>query len=224
MIKQKFLALVWEQLFNYIKVDFMHNIQLKFLSAFVCIFIQIFNSGILFAQDENQTGREQVNIPNNFGIAVINMQVILSQSTAAIEVRANVEKLQNQYGDQIKKEEEQLRIQQENLQSQRSIMSAEAFSEAEASFRKNVDSLQKKVAEFNRKLEEMMSTGIQSVQKVAIRRLTEIARDEGYAIIMDTSAVVIAAEQINLTQKVIEKLNATLPSIKNLNETKENDQ
>ena len=200
----------------------MKNIKFKLLSIFSCIFIHLFIYNNLYAQEQSQTDGNPVKIPENFAIAVINMQDILAQSTAAIEVRAEVEMLQNKYGEQIASEEEKLRKEQETLQSQRSIMSAEAFSESEASFRKNVDALQKQVAEFNRELENMMSSGIQSVQRVAIRRLTEIARDEGYAIIMDTSAVVIAAEQINLTKKVIQKLNSTFPSIKNLQDPQEN--
>ena len=69
------------------------------------------------------------------------------------------------------------------------------------------------VAERNQLLEEMLSKSVQIIQLEAIKIITEIGKEKGLALTLDTSTVVIAANSINISSSVIELLNINLPEV-----------
>ena len=113
----------------------------------------------------------------------------------------------------LRTEEESLKLMQEELGSQRSILPPDEFSLMENDFRKKVENLQKIVAERNKLLENILSQSIQIIQTEAIKIITTIGRERGLALALDTSSVVIAADTINISTNVIERLNTNLPEI-----------
>ena len=58
-----------------------------------------------------------------------------------------------------------------------------------------------------------MARGMQIIQAEAVKHLKEIAAKEGYYAVFDASTTVIAADIINISELVAEKINKTLPKI-----------
>ena len=87
------------------------------------------------------------------------------------------------------------------------------FTELEGNFRKRVEGLQQMVAERNQLLEEILSKSVQVIQLEAIKIITDIGKEKGLALTLDTSSVVIAANSINISNSVIELLNINLPEV-----------
>ena len=71
----------------------------------------------------------------------------------------------------------------------------------------------KKLLLKNKFLENILSQSIQIIQTEAIKIITTIGREQGLALALDTSSVVIAADTINISTNVIERLNTNLPEI-----------
>ena len=69
------------------------------------------------------------------------------------------------------------------------------------------------VAERNQLLENILSQSVQTIQLEAIKIITEIGKEKGLALTLDTSSVVIAANSINISNSVIELLNINLPDV-----------
>ena len=69
------------------------------------------------------------------------------------------------------------------------------------------------VAEKNQLLENILSKSVQVIQGAAIKIITDIGREKGLALTLDTSSVVIAANSINISKTVIELLNINLPEV-----------
>ena len=63
-------------------------------------------------------------------------------------------------GEEIKAEEDSLKMLQEELSSQRSILPPDEFAILENDFRKKVENLQKVVAEKNELLENLLSQSV----------------------------------------------------------------
>ena len=59
----------------------------------------------------------------------------------------------------------------------------------------------------------MLSKSVQVIQLEAIKIITEIGKEKGLALTLDTSTVVIAANSINISSSVIELLNINLPEV-----------
>lgn len=223
MIKQKVSALTLEGYFNYIG-----NIMNKFIykTIFFIIFL-LLSTAISFSQDSNNESSnvDKVFIPEGFPLAVIDMKKVLSISTAATELQKEMEAIQAKYREELAIEEEKLKNEQEELKAQKSILAPEQYSEREKKFRSKVDKLQKKVTDINRNLESTIARGMQQIQREAVNQIAIISREKGYLMVFDTKSVVIAAEQINISEMVGKKLNEALPKlIKNNNKEKTSEQ
>ena len=125
---------------------------LKYCKYIVVIIIFFsFNS---YAQDaeEQPSNNESLNASDksHFPIVVVDMQFIVSRSTAAIQVRQELDSLKKKYGEEVKLEEEELRALQDELGVQRSILPPDEFTKLESEFRVKVERLQSKVAEKNK--------------------------------------------------------------------------
>jgi len=192
-------------------IFFKINIFLNILKIFL---VSIFCISISFAQEENlDENNNDLSISQTFPIAVVDMQRIVGQSSAAVKVREYIENKKEEFGTELKNEEQELKTIQEDLASQRSIMPPDEFAELEATFRKRVEALQQMVAERNQLLEEMLSKSVQIIQLEAIKIITEIGKEKQLALTLDTSTVVIAANSINISSSVIELLNINLPEV-----------
>ena len=58
-----------------------------------------------------------------------------------------------------------------------------------------------------------MAKGMQIIQKEAVKHMKEIAKKEGYLLVFDANTTVISADNINISNIVVEKLNKSLPKI-----------
>tara|TARA_Y100001960_G_scaffold129865_1_gene138160 strand:+ start:2424 stop:3032 length:609 start_codon:yes stop_codon:yes gene_type:complete len=186
----------------------------KYLKIFNFLIVFGFITNIAIAQEENIEAENNNSAINEaFPIAVVDMQKIVGQSLAAVKVREFIENKKQEFSSELKNEEEELKKLQEDLANQRSIMPPDEFTELEGNFRKRVEGLQQMVAERNQLLEEILSKSVQVIQLEAIKIITDIGKEKGLALTLDTSSVVIAANSINISNSVIELLNINLPEV-----------
>ena len=186
----------------------------KCFKIFNFLLVFCFMTNIAIAQEENVEAEDNNSAINEaFPIAVVDMQKIVGQSLAAVKVREFIENKKQEFGSELKNEEEELKKLQEDLANQRSIMPPDEFTELEGNFRKRVEALQQMVAERNQLLEDILSKSVQVIQLEAIKIITDIGKEKGLALTLDTSSVVIAANSINISSSVIELLNINLPEV-----------
>jgi len=188
-----------------LKIIFLVNLLLVF-------------STVTFSQEDSSESVEveKGSLPvsgKQFPIAVVDIQFIVGKSTAAVKVREYLENMKSEFGVELKTEEDALKKMQEELGSQRSILPPDEFSVMENDFRKKVENLQKTVADKNQLLENLLSQSIKIIQTEAIKIITNIGREKGLALALDTSSVVIAADSINISKIVIERLNTNLEEV-----------
>tara|TARA_E500000178_G_scaffold179292_1_gene177892 strand:+ start:326 stop:973 length:648 start_codon:yes stop_codon:yes gene_type:complete len=214
MIKQKHLVLTSEVYFK---------ILIYFIQ--ILLFLVLFHIDNSFSQEVKN--KNEVNINNtikNFPAVVIDMKKVLSKSTAWMKLQKDMQKIESDFKSDIEKEENDLKKEQENLVAQKSVLSDEQFKEKQNIFRGKVNKTQTKIEGIRRELESTMAKGMQIIQNEAIKHLKKIAAKEGYLLIFDASSTVIAADKINISDIVAEKLNGSLPSIKiDRNEEKKGD-
>ena len=187
---------------------------IKYFKILNFLLIFGFMTNLAIAQEENvEAENNNAAINEAFPIAVVDMQKIVGQSLAAVKVREFIENKKQEFSSELKNEEEELKKLQEDLANQRSIMPPDEFTELEGNFRKRVEGLQQMVAERNQLLEEILSKSVQVIQLEAIKIITDIGKEKGLALTLDTSSVVIAANSINISNSVIELLNINLPEV-----------
>lgn len=203
MIKQKHLALTLELFFKKNKLFF---IFLTFL-----LHLQTFSS---FSQEQSKKQQSNSKIVNSFPIVVIDMKLVLSKATSWKTLQGEIKELEESFKKDIAKEEKDLKKDQKSLVAQKSVISEEEYKEKEDVFRGKVKKTQTKIENIRRGLETTMAKGMQVIQAEAIKHLKQIAAAEGYLLVLDATSTVIAADKINISELVAEKLNKTLPKIK----------
>ena len=204
MIKQNHLVLTSE-------VYFKTFIFTLFLASL--LFFNHIDIGVSAEKEENKKDKISDSI-KNFPAVVIDMKKVLSKSTAWKKLQKDMQKIESNFKVEIEKEEEDLKKQQENLVAQKSVLSEEEFKEKQNVFRGKVNKIQTKIEGIRRELESTMAKGMQIIQNEAVKHLKEIASEKGYLLVFDATSTVIAADKINISELVAEKLNGTLPSIK----------
>ena len=162
------------------------------------------------------SNEEKIEVKKNiasFPAVVIDMKKVLSKSTAFTTLQKQIQKLEENFKKDIKAEEDVLKKEQENLLSQKSILSDEEFKEKENAFKQKVNKVQSKVEKVRRDLESTMARGMQVIQQEAVKHMKEISVKEGYLLVFDANSTVIAADKINISNLVADKLNKSLPKV-----------
>ncbi len=199
----------------------VHFFNLKFFLSLILINTFIINQNIVSADENSKKSIKKDQLKKDFGAAVIDMQKVLSKSTAWASLQKQVKVIEDNFKEQIKGEEENLKKEQENLRAQKSVLAKEQFTEKEEQFKAKVNKVQSKVQNARRELESTMARGMQIIQAEAVKHLKEIAAKEGYYAVFDASTTIIAADIINISDIVAEKINKSLPKI-NIERKKDN--
>ena len=200
MIKQKLLALMLG-----------HSFRLRLKVLFISLFI--LTAYNLAADNHKEKSLSVSDLKNNFPAAVIDMQKILSKSSAMITLQKEIKAIEDNFKAQLKKEEDDLKKEQENLRAQKSVLAKDEFKTKEDAFKVKVNKVQSKVQNIRRELESTMARGMQLIQTEAVKHLKEISSKEGYLVVFDASTTIITADVINISDLITERVNKTLPKI-----------
>lgn len=147
-------------------------------------------------------------------IAIVDIRGIMAQANAARSVREQIEKLRVAYQEEITADEDALRKEDQELNRQRAILSPEALTERRQQFNTRVAEVQRKVEERKRELNQALNAGMQEVQKVLLVLVAEMAKNQGYTLVLPKSQVVLADNRMEITAPILEMLNKRLPSVK----------
>jgi Skp family chaperone for outer membrane proteins len=158
-------------------------------------------------------GNDEVVLPPAV-VAVLDFQLVLRESTAARDIREQIEVYRKGYQDEVKKEEEKLRAEEAELKRQRTILSPEAFEDRRRKFEDKVREVQRQVQERTRALDAAFNEAMEQLQATMVPIVTEMTRAGRFNIVVEKSQVMFAQTDLDITAEVIEKLNARLKTIK----------
>ena len=147
-------------------------------------------------------------------VAIIDLQKILRESKAALDVVAQVETYKNAFQDQIRREEEQLRSEEQELKRQRPILAQEAFDQKRRAFERRVTEVQRRVRERSRALDQVVRQSRQTLSREVRAIVSEISKTSGFNLVLDRSKVVFFDNAVEITTDVMARLNKRLPAIK----------
>ena len=150
----------------------------------------------------------------NTSIGIIDINKVLTESKAAIDATNQIEMIQKKSEEESKKEDELMIKEREKLIEQQSVMAPEAFEVKVAEFEKKVQSYQVQRQEKIRKLDQMVQSARAKILEEVKPILNDQATELGITIILEKNAVILSADEMDMTDKVIKTLNKNLPKIK----------
>lgn len=157
-----------------------------------------------------QPARAELKAPT---IAVVDVQKILQESTAAQGVQKAIEAQRETYQKEISSLEEKLRTAEAELRKQQTILSADAFAGKRRDFEKQVADVQRTVQTRKRALDGALTDSMNQVQKTMVDIITEVAKEQGANVVLARHQVVLVETNLDVTDAVLDRLNKKLPKV-----------
>ena len=149
----------------------------------------------------------------NTSIAVIDLNLILTDAKAARDAAKQIEEIAKKIEEQISESDQLIIDEQNKLIESQSIMAPEAFESQRIEYEK----LQKYNEERQVKLisiDNLLATSRKEVLDALSPILEDISNEKGITIILEKNTVLLNAENMDITEEALKKLNKQLQSIK----------
>ena len=157
-----------------------------------------------------QKGEIEVQIP----VAIIDVQVILVDAKAVKNIREQIAKFGTQFEEEIEKERNKIRTANQELARQRTILSPEAFAEKRRKFEQRVVKVQRLVQQRQRELDKSRNEAMIVLNKAYTEIVWKIAKELNLAVILRKNQTAYAVPSLDITRKVLTRLDEKLPTVK----------
>lgn len=147
-------------------------------------------------------------------IAVVNMQRLIDLSTAASDIKEQAKKDRDAYQAMISKEEDVLRKEEAKLAEQRNILKQEVFAEKSRVFKDKVAKIQRDFQEKRAAQENALNQALGQVNKVIYDIIESLSIEESFDIAIPSAQILYGAPALDITDKVLARLNNKLPTLK----------
>ena len=146
-------------------------------------------------------------------IAILDVQRIIRDSTAATGIRSELEKHRSTYQTEITKQENDLRTADQELAQQRNVLSSEAFAERQREFQKRVASLGELVQKRKRQLDDAHAVAMKKVEDTLMTIVDELMKESSFNVVLPKSTVVRSAGNLEVTDEALKRLNKRLSAV-----------
>lgn len=147
-------------------------------------------------------------------VAVVDMQQLLRESTAAKSIQSQLEKQHEKYQQHINSQENSLRDAEKELSRQRTILDPEAYSEKRKEFERKIGDAQRDVQDKKRRLEVAYAKAMDAIQNKVIEIIQKISEDRKYMLVLPSGQIVLVENSLDITAEVLKTLNSQLPTVK----------
>ena len=153
------------------------------------------------------------NYPNT-SIAIVDLNLILSDSKAAKNATKQFEEIQKDTEDEIIVSDKKMLEERNKLIEQQSVIAPEAFELKAKDYEKKLQTHQVEKQNKLRKLEGVLQKARNEILENVKPILEELSKELGVTVILEKNSVLLSATNMDITENVIKKLNKELPKIK----------
>ncbi len=146
-------------------------------------------------------------------VAVLDVNLILRESSAAKAVRAQIDKQRDTYQAALVTQENKLRDADQKLSQERASLSQEEFLKRRDELGKQIEQLRVDSDKRKQALEKAFNSGMQQVTQSLGQVLSEIAKQRSLTLVLNKAMVPLSANDLDITQEALKMLNARLPSV-----------
>lgn len=166
-----------------------------------------------FYAEAQQTPSSPAAASTALNVLVVDVQSLLQNSKSAKMVRQQIEQKRSEYAKEISQQEEALRRERDTLQRQQASLSAEALNKKGREFQQKVTELDHSVQAKRQTLEKSNAEALESIQRVVLKIITEIAKERKANLVFQRSELVLFDNGFDVTDQVLSKLDEQLPTL-----------
>ncbi len=146
-------------------------------------------------------------------IAVVDIQQVMKGSTAAKNVREQLEAKEKSFQPEINKKGEELKKEYQDLGKQKSVLAKNAFEDKVRAFRLKETAVQKEVQSKKDLLNSAFEHSLNDIQKVVTEIISDLSKEKGFVIAIPTSQILYADKGLDISSEVLDRLNKKLPKL-----------
>lgn len=142
-------------------------------------------------------------------IAVVDVNKIVSGSTAFKKLNQSLEKEKNSYQDKIKQREIELNAKKDDLQSKSAILSQENLQKQALEFQKEILSFQEEIKAKEVDLQKKLAYGIEVLNEEVQQIVNDIVKesDNKYDVVLNSNVLLYSNDKNDITLEVLKRLN-----------------
>ena len=150
----------------------------------------------------------------NTSIAIVDLNLILTESKAAKNATKQFEAIQKSTEDDIVASDKKMLEERNKLIEQQSVIAPEAFEIKAKDYEKKLQNYSAEKQNKLRKLEGVLQNARNEILESVKPILEELSQELGVTVILEKNSVLLSADNMDITKKIIKKLNKKLPKIK----------
>ena len=177
------------------------------------IVISIMTVAMLMLANQAAIAQETTSAPP-MKIGVVDINSVMGQSTAMIKIRAVIDEENQKFQKTIEAEQMELRAAEEDLNNKRSVLDEEEFNRRLKAFENRVIVLQQKVQRQRQGFDVALKEANDQIRQLLLKIISEIATEEGYALVMQKQNVVLFETEIDMSPEALSRLNERTKDMK----------
>ena len=150
----------------------------------------------------------------NTSIGVIDLNIILTESKAAISASEQIETIAIDIENEIKESDESIIKEQNLLIESQAIMAPEAFESKRNEYEAKVQNYNVERQSKLRRIDDLIALSRNDVLNAIKPILEEISNKKGITILLEKNSVMLSADKMDITNEVLKQLNKELPQLK----------
>ena len=146
-------------------------------------------------------------------IATLDIVQLLKDSKASLSMKDQLTTVAKKYREEEQKKQKEIQKQEEELLRQKSTLTPEAFSDRKNSFEKKVIEFNKYSQNNRKALGKAEKKAVNQIEEEVEKIVKEIIETEKITAVFRKTAVILSDNSIDITKKVVDKLNKNLSSV-----------
>jgi len=191
---------------------FIHKAY-QFCRRLRLIVISIMTVAMLMLANQAAIAQETTSAPP-MKIGVVDINSVMGRSTAMIKIRAVIDEENQKFQKTIEAEQTELRAAEEDLNNKRSVLDEEEFNRRLKAFENRVIVLQQKVQRQRQGFDVALEEANDQIRQLLLKIISEIATEEGYALVMQKQNVVLFETEIDMSPEALSRLNERTKDMK----------
>lgn len=147
-------------------------------------------------------------------IAIIDVQRIMHESTAAKSARNQMEAIARKEQGGLAEEEKKLRARDQELAQQRALLTPDVFAQRQRDLQADIANLQRRSRDLRQTIDQSYQKTMDQIQLVLLDEVRKLSTEHKVNLVLPRSQIVIAVDDYDLTTPALERLNKRLPSVK----------
>ncbi|WP_421783630.1 OmpH family outer membrane protein [Kiloniella litopenaei] len=146
-------------------------------------------------------------------IAIVDTKKVFQSSKAMQQVNQTVVGRKNQFQQEFRQKEQGLLSKHQELVRQKSILAPEVFAQQKADLDKQAAMIRSEAKERNKSLTQLRNSGLNEIKKHLDVVIKQIVDAKKLDLILAKTSLVYSQNSLDITDEVIQKLNASLPAL-----------